>query len=150
MESLSGRVLNKNGVLEANEVPAGPVKERFPQFDRNRDGHIDRSEWEGMRHIFAAANNRMVAIKPGGKGDVTKTHVAWKAKSGWATVREALTMGPRRGEDTVTPHTRPPADEDGEHTLVRTVACVKGSVEVELVCDPAFDYGRTPGEWSPR
>ncbi|MBV9339254.1 MAG: glycoside hydrolase family 15 protein, partial [Solirubrobacterales bacterium] len=66
----------------------------------------------------------------------------------WATVREALTMGPRRGEDTVTPHTRPPADEDADHVLVRTVACVEGSVEIELVCEPAFDYGRTPAEWS--
>ena len=28
---------------------------------------------------------------------------AWKTPSGWATVRDALTMGPRRGEDTITP-----------------------------------------------
>jgi GH15 family glucan-1,4-alpha-glucosidase len=73
---------------------------------------------------------------------------SWKAPTGWATVREALTMGPRRGEDTVTPHTRPPTDEDADHMLVRTIACVDGSVEVELVCEPAFDYGRVPGEWS--
>jgi GH15 family glucan-1,4-alpha-glucosidase len=73
---------------------------------------------------------------------------SWKTPSGWATVREALTMGPRRGEDTVTPHTRPPTDEDADHMLVRTIVCVDGSVEVELVCEPAFDYGRVPGEWS--
>ncbi len=73
---------------------------------------------------------------------------SWKTPSGWATTREALTMGPRRGEDTVTPHTRPPADEDAEHTLIRTIACVEGSIEVELVCEPGFDYGRALGEWS--
>jgi GH15 family glucan-1,4-alpha-glucosidase len=73
---------------------------------------------------------------------------SWKTSSGWATVREALVMGPRRGEDEVTPHTRPPADEDAEHMLVRTVACVEGSVEIELVCEPVFDYGRVPAEWS--
>jgi GH15 family glucan-1,4-alpha-glucosidase len=73
---------------------------------------------------------------------------AWKTPSGWAIVRDALAMGPRRGEDTITPHTRPPADEDAEHVLVRTVACIEGSIEIELVCEPAFDYGRTPGEWS--
>ena len=72
---------------------------------------------------------------------------SWKTPSGWATVREALTMGPRRGEDTVTPHTRPPADEDADHMLVRTVTCVEGSVEIELVCEPAFDYGRVPSQW---
>jgi alpha,alpha-trehalase len=73
---------------------------------------------------------------------------AWKTPTGWAMVRDALVMGPRRGEDTVTPHTRPPADEDAEHMLVRTVQCIEGKVEIELVCEPAFDYGREPGEWS--
>ena len=32
--------------------------------------------------------------------------------------------------------------------LVRTVECIDGSVEIELVCEPVFDYGREPGEWS--
>jgi GH15 family glucan-1,4-alpha-glucosidase len=73
---------------------------------------------------------------------------AWKTPSGWALVHDALTMGPRRGEDTVTPHTRPPADEDADHLLVRTVKCISGSVEIELVCEPGFDYGRELGEWS--
>ncbi len=73
---------------------------------------------------------------------------AWKTPSGWAVVRDALTMGPRHGEDTITPHTRPPTDDDAEHTLVRTFACIDGHVEVELVCEPAFDYGRAPAEWS--
>src|SRR5262249_53735034 len=59
-----------------------------------------------------------------------------------------LTMGPRRVEDTVTPHTRPPTDDDAEHVLVRTVHCFDGKVELELVCEPVFDYGRTPAEWS--
>jgi GH15 family glucan-1,4-alpha-glucosidase len=73
---------------------------------------------------------------------------SWKTPTGWVVVRDALTMGPRRGEDTVTPHTRPPADEDGDHMLVRTAACIDGRVEIDLVCEPAFDYGRVPGEWT--
>ena len=32
--------------------------------------------------------------------------------------------------------------------LVRTVRCLEGEVEIELVCEPAFDYGRTPAEWT--
>ena len=72
----------------------------------------------------------------------------WKTPNGWIVVRDALTMGPRDHEDTITPHTRPPADDDAEHLLVRTVECLEGSVEVELVCEPAFDYGRAPAEWA--
>ena len=72
----------------------------------------------------------------------------WRTGTGWAIVRDALTIGPRRGEDTVTPHTRPPPDEDADHLLVRTALCSDGSVEMELVCEPAFDYGAVDAEWS--
>jgi len=72
----------------------------------------------------------------------------WKTPSGWILVRDALTIGPRDHEDEITPHTRPPADNDADHLLVRTVLCLEGRVEVELVCEPAFDYGRVPAEWT--
>ncbi len=72
----------------------------------------------------------------------------WKTPQGWAEVRDGLTMGPTGSEDTVTPHTRPPNDEDADHMLVRTVRCLEGEIQIELVCEPAFDYGRTPAEWT--
>ena len=72
----------------------------------------------------------------------------WKTPSGWLLVRDALTMGPREGDDRITPHTRPPADDDATHLLVRTVRCLEGTVEIELICEPAFDYGQSPGEWT--
>ena len=72
----------------------------------------------------------------------------WHTPTGWIVVRDALVLGPRQGPDTVTPHTRPPADDDAAHLLVRTVECVDGSVEVELVCEPAFDYGRVEATWA--
>jgi GH15 family glucan-1,4-alpha-glucosidase len=72
----------------------------------------------------------------------------WRTPTGWIIVRDALTIGPRDHADEVTPHTRPPADDDGDHMLVRTIQCTEGEVEVELVCEPAFDYGRTPAEWT--
>jgi len=84
-----------------------------------------------------------IAYEPG--TNVLRT--TWKTPSGWVVVRDALTMGARVGEDTVTPHTRPPADDDADHTLVRTVECIDGQVEVELVCEPIFDYGRVVASW---
>ncbi len=72
----------------------------------------------------------------------------WKTPTGWAIVRDALTLGPRRGVDLVTPHTRPPADEDADHLLVRVALCLEGEVEIELTCEPVFDYGRLPAQWS--
>jgi GH15 family glucan-1,4-alpha-glucosidase len=84
------------------------------------------------------------AYEPGTNTLVT----TWQTPGGWAVVRDALTMGPRHGEDVVTPHTRPPADTDGDHMLVRTVECLEGGVEIELVCEPVFDLGRSPAEWA--
>ena len=72
----------------------------------------------------------------------------WRTPTGWLLVRTALTMGLHSHEDEITPHTRPPADEDAEHMLVRTVECLEGRVEVELICEPMFDYGRAPAEWT--
>jgi GH15 family glucan-1,4-alpha-glucosidase len=88
---------------------------------------------------------------PSSRAYETGTNVlvtTWKTPGGWIVVRDALTMGPRGHEDEVTPHTRPPADDDGDHMLVRTIECPEGSVEVELVCEPVFDYGRAPAEWT--
>ena len=85
-----------------------------------------------------------VAYEPGTNVLVT----TWKTPVGWVVVRDALTMGTGVGEDTVTPHTRPPADDDADHTLVRTVVCLDGQVEVELICEPIFDYGRDEAKWT--
>src|SRR6185436_5677903 len=50
------------------------------------------------------------------------THIletTWMTPTGWAVVREALCIGPWRDvEDQVTPHTRPPVDQDAAHVLV--------------------------------
>ncbi len=72
----------------------------------------------------------------------------WKTTTGWVLVREGLTLGRRTHEDLITPHTRPPADEDADHLLVRVAICLDGEVEMELTCEPVFDYGRVPGQWS--
>ena len=72
----------------------------------------------------------------------------WHTRTGWVVIRDALTMGPHDGEDEVTPHTRPPADDDADHMLVRTAECIDGEVEIEIVCEPVFDYGRTAAEWA--
>jgi GH15 family glucan-1,4-alpha-glucosidase len=71
----------------------------------------------------------------------------WRTADGWIVVRDALTMSPRAGEDTITPHTRPPADDDADHMLIRTVECLVGRIEVDLICEPVFDYGRSAAAW---
>ncbi len=75
-------------------------------------------------------------------------NTTWHTPTGWGIVRDALTIGPTRRKDEVTPHTRAPADDDAHHLLVRTVVCIEGSIDMELLCEPDFDYGRVPADWA--
>lgn len=69
---------NGNGKLEANELTAGPIAERFTQVDLDKDGSITREEYERFRGLFEMGQNVVLAVRPGGAGDVTATHVAWR------------------------------------------------------------------------
>src|SRR5262249_39832850 len=71
---------NKNGTLEYDELPAGPLKERFSMLDRDKDGHVTRAEYDFLRRVFDQARNRIIAIKPGGQGDISETHVLWSQR----------------------------------------------------------------------
>ncbi|MFN4259824.1 MAG: PQQ-binding-like beta-propeller repeat protein [Gemmataceae bacterium] len=79
-EMLKRHDANQNGTLEKEELPDGPLKQRYSMIDRDKDGHATRAEYEFMRRVFDSARNRLVAIKPGGKGDVTDSHVSWEQR----------------------------------------------------------------------
>ncbi len=73
---------------------------------------------------------------------------SWGTKGGWIVVRELLLIGPWHHEhDRSTTHRRSPTDYDADHVLLRTVRCVNGEVQVNMDCEPSFDYGRIPGTW---
>jgi GH15 family glucan-1,4-alpha-glucosidase len=105
---------------------------------------LDRQAGHCRLAPFAANVPASRHYEPGTNTLVT----TWQVPTGWMVVRDALTLGPRRIEDRITPHTRPPFDDDADHLLVRTVECLEGSVDVDLVCEPVFDYGRVPAEWT--
>jgi outer membrane protein assembly factor BamB len=77
-ELMAKQDANKNGLFDPKEVPEGPLSTRFAQFDRDKDDHVTRDEYETMRQIFDTAENQLLAIKPGGRGDITATHVLWQ------------------------------------------------------------------------
>lgn len=69
---------NGNGKLDGDELTTGPIAQRFPQVDLDKDGSITREEYERYRKIFREAKNVVLAIRGGGSGDITDTHVIWK------------------------------------------------------------------------
>jgi outer membrane protein assembly factor BamB len=59
------------------------AREVFGWFDSNKDGAIDAGEWAGVLDSFKELKTEhgLVAVKAGGQGDVTASHVLWKEKS---------------------------------------------------------------------
>jgi GH15 family glucan-1,4-alpha-glucosidase len=73
----------------------------------------------------------------------------WMTRTGWLVVRDALVVGAWHHEEQRSrTHHRVPSDHSAKHVLVRTVDCVHGAVELHVECEPVFDYGRRPAEWS--
>jgi len=50
--------------------------------DRNRDGKITQEDWALLRAGDARAENVLLALKPGGTGDISASHVRWKFQRG--------------------------------------------------------------------
>lgn len=59
-------------------------------MDRNHDGKITRADWDILMAQIAKAQNVLVAIRPGGQGDITESHVAWKTTRGLPYVPSPL------------------------------------------------------------
>lgn len=60
----------------------GPARAHFGYIDADKDGLITRAEYEAIAAIFNASQNVCLAVRPGGRGDVTETHVVWKQTRG--------------------------------------------------------------------
>jgi GH15 family glucan-1,4-alpha-glucosidase len=74
----------------------------------------------------------------------------WMTGSGWVIVHDLLTVGDWRPENDFEPHRRPPPDDEAEHVLLRVIECVQGEVDIEMICQPALDYGSTRADWERR
>ena len=70
---------NKNGTLEEKEVAASAaLKTRFTQCDRDKNGRVTQAEYDEFQMLFDKSQNVVMAIKPGGSGDASQSHVLWK------------------------------------------------------------------------
>jgi outer membrane protein assembly factor BamB len=71
---------------------AGDIRLRdlFDGVDMNKDGKIDSLEWFAVSMMAGQMENALLAIRPGGKGDITRTHVAWKEKKSLPEVPSPL------------------------------------------------------------
>ena len=88
---------------------------------------------------------------PVGRRYIPGTNVietSWMTNTGWFVVRDALVLAAEAEEDGTDVRARALGPRDAQQLLVRTVECVHGSVEVEVICEPAFGYATEEVRWT--
>jgi outer membrane protein assembly factor BamB len=81
---------NKDGVISREEAAKTFLKDYFDNLDANKDGKLTRAEWDAARQFMLMGKNSAFALRAGGSGDVTKSHLLWKKKKGLPYVSSAL------------------------------------------------------------
>jgi outer membrane protein assembly factor BamB len=79
-----------DGMLSKKESERTMFKDFFDNNDPNKDGLIKRDEWDSMLKFIAASKNSAFALKAGGTGNVTDTHMLWKQSKGLPYVPSAI------------------------------------------------------------
>jgi alpha,alpha-trehalase len=115
--------------MDGPAVFAGVLDRHAGRF---RVGPVDRAVPTGRRYL------------PG----TMILETTWGTPTGWLEVHDLLLIGPWH-HDSGRPerYVRAPRDREAEGVLLRVFRCLHGFVDVEIDCEPAFEYGLSRGEW---
>jgi alpha,alpha-trehalase len=67
----------------------------------------------------------------------------WVTDTGWLIVNDALSIASWDPSEST-----PIVSHESDHSLLRSIVCIDGEVDVEMECLPRFDYGRGAAAWS--
>jgi outer membrane protein assembly factor BamB len=65
------------------------MRDRFSYFDFDRDGFIDGGDWDNTQARLAA-QNALIAVRLGGRGDLTESNVEWRYRRNLPNVPSPL------------------------------------------------------------
>ena len=81
---------NRDGKITLEEAKGTDLESFFRAQDLNHDGVLTREDIEGLRAMMAKGENVLLAIKPGGKGELSEDAVALKQTRGLPYVPSPL------------------------------------------------------------
>jgi hypothetical protein len=76
-EMAAGYDKDRDGKLSKDEVPKNWHPATWDMQDLNHDGLLDPKDWQYYR-MRRTSSNATMAIKLGGRGDITASHVLWR------------------------------------------------------------------------
>ena len=71
---------NGDGWISMAEFSDGEAWFKTQDIDSN--GRLEKADWDVLVGLVKRGENVLLAVKPGGSGDITATHVAWKYTRG--------------------------------------------------------------------
>jgi outer membrane protein assembly factor BamB len=80
---------DKDGALSRQEGEKA-FQGFFDNQDANKDGKVTRDEFDAIAKFMSEGKNCAFALKAGGTGDVTTSHVLWKTTRGLPYIASAL------------------------------------------------------------
>lgn len=86
--------LNRDNKISKEELPPSRALDAFSFVDRDQSSHWERKEiapmFDPVDRSKMKGRNVLVAIKGGGRGNITKTHVLWETKKSLPYVASPL------------------------------------------------------------
>ena len=99
----------------------------------------------GAGHFRLKPRGVVVPIGRRYKPGTLVIETTWVTDTGWAVVHDALTIAEWASTDGG--NSRPDTAHESDRSLLRTVTCIDGEVELEMECAPRFAYGAEEAQW---
>jgi alpha,alpha-trehalase len=120
----------------------------FPRFDSPSAfaALLDRQ----AGHMLLRPQGVIVPISRRYQPGTLVLETTWVTESGWVVVKDALTIADwaSAGGDEARRQGRPDTAHESDCSLLRTMTCIDGEVEMEMECAPRFGYGIEEARWS--
>jgi GH15 family glucan-1,4-alpha-glucosidase len=104
----------------------------------------------GAGHMSLRPHGVVVPISRRYEPGTLVIETTWVTDTGWVVVKDALTIAdwaPADGDEE-NRRGRPETAHESDRSLLRTMTCIDGTVEMEMECAPRFDYAREGAKWS--
>jgi GH15 family glucan-1,4-alpha-glucosidase len=120
----------------------------FPRFDSPSAfaALLDR----GAGHMLLRPKGVIVPIARRYAPGTLVIETTWVTDTGWVVVKDALTIAdwvPADGDE-ANQRGRPETSHENDCSLLRTMTCIDGEVEMEMECVPRFGYGVEAAKWN--
>ena len=100
----------------------------------------------GAGHFKLGPSGVLVPISRRYEPGTLIVETTWVTGTGWVVIHDALTIA--EWAEMAGAGSRPDTAHDSDQSLLRTMTCVNGEVEMEMECLPRFGYGLQDATWS--